>query len=260
MKRAAIRQGPGRRGPVTRATGERARARRTTGPGALCAGLLGALLVALPPTAASASAAPPPPPPGADGGAAPVTGEPLPPATEPGGEPATEPDVEPGTEAGTEPGTEPGPDEALTPPAPEPLGRPAPGGWSKPVKHYGVTVAYGVPGDWQAGRHTGVDFAVPVGTAVYAVGPGKVTRAGWGGDYGQMVMVRMDDGHYVVFAHLSEISVRVGQRVRGGVRVGSSGSTGKSSGPHLHFEVRRTQEYGSDVDPLAYLASKGIRV
>jgi murein DD-endopeptidase MepM/ murein hydrolase activator NlpD len=123
-----------------------------------------------------------------------------------------------------------------------------------------VTAAYGIPGDWIAGHHTGIDLALPVGTPVRSVGSGRVALAGWGGDYGLRVMVRMDDGHHTLFAHLSDVEVRPGARVGYGTLVGFSGNTGRSSGPHLHFEVRRTPDYGSDIDPVPYLASKGVRL
>ncbi len=68
----------------------------------------------------------------------------------------------------------------------------------------------------------------------------------------------MTDGYYTLYAHLSEIHVKDGQVVNGGERAGLSGNTGRSTGPHLHFEVRTSRAYGSDVDPLAYLASHGV--
>ncbi|MTE19163.1 peptidoglycan DD-metalloendopeptidase family protein [Streptomyces sp. TRM43335] len=139
--------------------------------------------------------------------------------------------------------------------------RAATGLWSRPVVgEHRVTAPYGIPGNWQAGHHTGIDFAMPVGTPVYSVGPGSVVFAGEAGSYGRAVTIHMDDGHYTLFAHLSVISVREGQRVQGGSRVGSSGATGRVTGPHLHFEVRSKRGYGSDVDPVAYLARRGVRL
>ncbi|MDT0307591.1 M23 family metallopeptidase [Streptomyces sp. DSM 44917] len=132
--------------------------------------------------------------------------------------------------------------------------------WAAPVSGYPVSAAYGIPGGWAAGYHTGVDFATPTGTTVRAAGPGTVVRADYWGDYGYAVMVRMADDHYTLSAHLSEIAVEVGEEVNGGDRIGASGDTGRSTGPHLHFEVRADTGYGSDVDPLSYLARHGVRL
>ncbi len=132
--------------------------------------------------------------------------------------------------------------------------------WTAPVTGHPVSASYGTPGGWAAGYHTGIDWATPVGTSVRAVGPGTVVLAEYAGDYGYAVLVEMDDGHYTLYAHLSEISVRGGQEVNGGTVVGRSGNTGRSTGPHLHFEVRADRAYGTDVDPVAYLARHGVRV
>lgn len=113
---------------------------------------------------------------------------------------------------------------------------------------------------WAKGYHTGVDFPVPTGTAVKSVAPGRVVSAGWGGAYGYQVVVQHGDGKYSQYAHLSALTVREGQKVGGGQRIGRSGSTGNSTGPHLHFEVRTGPGYGSDIDPLAYLRAGGVTV
>lgn len=115
-------------------------------------------------------------------------------------------------------------------------------------------------GNWSSGHHTGVDFPVPTGTTVRAVVAGKVVAAGWEGSYGYQVVLRHDDGRYSQYAHLSAVSVRAGERVGAGQRVGLSGATGNATGPHLHFEVRTGPDYGTDIDPLAYLRSLGIRI
>ncbi|MBL1095597.1 transglycosylase family protein [Streptomyces coffeae] len=122
-----------------------------------------------------------------------------------------------------------------------------------------VSAAYGTRGGrWASGRHTGVDFAVPVGTAVHAAAGGKVVAAGWGGAFGYQVVIRHTAGLYTHYAHLSAVNVRAGQTVEAGRRIARSGSTGNTTGPHLHFEVRTGPGYGSDVDPLAYLRAHGI--
>lgn len=113
---------------------------------------------------------------------------------------------------------------------------------------------------WSKGYHTGVDFPVATGTSVKAVGAGHVVSAGWGGSYGYQVVIRHSDGRYSQYAHLSAISVRGGQNVTAGQRIGRSGSTGNSTGPHLHFEVRTGPGFGSDIDPVAYLRAGGVRI
>ena len=113
---------------------------------------------------------------------------------------------------------------------------------------------------WSKGYHTGVDFPVPTGTSVKAVAAGEVVDAGWGGSFGYQVVIRHADGRYTQYAHLSAISVKSGQSVGGGQRIGRSGSTGNSTGPHLHFEVRTGPGFGSDIDPVAYLRAGGVRI
>ncbi|GGQ13569.1 transglycosylase family protein [Streptomyces mutabilis] len=113
---------------------------------------------------------------------------------------------------------------------------------------------------WSKGYHTGVDFPVPTGTSVKSVAAGRVVSAGWGDSYGYQVVVRHDDGRYSQYAHLSAISVKDGQSVAAGQRIGRSGSTGNSTGPHLHFEVRTGPGFGSDIDPVAYLRAGGVRI
>ncbi|MFK8909553.1 transglycosylase family protein [Streptomyces sp. YS-3] len=111
---------------------------------------------------------------------------------------------------------------------------------------------------WASGYHTGVDFPVSTGTSVHAVATGKVVEAGWGGSYGYQVVIRHTDGRYSQYGHLSAVSVRAGQQVNTGQRIGRSGSTGNATGPHLHFEIRTGPSYGSDIDPLAYLRAGGV--
>ncbi|MEV6015620.1 transglycosylase family protein [Streptomyces sp. NPDC051997] len=113
---------------------------------------------------------------------------------------------------------------------------------------------------WSKGYHTGVDFPVPTGTSVAAVAAGHVVSAGWGGSFGYQVVIRHADGRYTQYGHLSAIAVKDGQSVVAGQRIGRSGSTGNSTGPHLHFEVRTGPGFGSDVDPVAYLRAGGVRI
>ncbi len=133
--------------------------------------------------------------------------------------------------------------------------------WSRPLRRRArVSMRYHVRGNWLAGYHTGVDLAVPKGTPVYSVGSGVVVLARWSGAYGNAVTVKMKDSRYVLYAHLSRISVTRGAKVRAGTRIGSVGSTGRATGPHLHFEVRSRRGYGSDVDPVKYLARHGLKL
>ncbi|WP_225830353.1 M23 family metallopeptidase [Streptomyces sp. NK08204] len=113
---------------------------------------------------------------------------------------------------------------------------------------------------WSSGSHTGIDFHAAGGTPVHAVGTGTVVSAGWGGAYGNQIVIRMTDGMYTQYGHLSSIGVTVGQQVVPGQQIGLSGATGNVTGPHLHFEARTTPEYGSDVDPVAYLRRHGLNV
>ncbi|MGW1770849.1 M23 family metallopeptidase [Streptomyces sp. NPDC002104] len=125
----------------------------------------------------------------------------------------------------------------------------------------GTSTAYKTAGSmWSSGYHTGVDFSASTGTTVKAVGPGTVVSAGWGGAYGNEVVVRHADGKYSQYAHLSQLSVSSGQSVTAGQTLGLSGATGNVTGPHLHFEIRTGPSYGSDIDPLAYLRSKGVSI
>ncbi|MFF0221142.1 peptidoglycan DD-metalloendopeptidase family protein [Streptomyces sp. NPDC004629] len=134
-------------------------------------------------------------------------------------------------------------------------------GYGLPVDGARIGTAYHKAGSmWSSGYHTGVDFVVPTGTSLKAVGAGTVVSAGWGGAYGNQVVLKLGDGYYAQYAHLSQLSVSAGQTVTPGQQVGLSGATGNVTGPHLHFEIRTTPNYGSDVDPLAYLRSHGVTV
>ncbi|WP_345655985.1 caspase, EACC1-associated type [Streptomyces siamensis] len=113
---------------------------------------------------------------------------------------------------------------------------------------------------WAVGYNTGVDFAVPSGTRVRAVTAGHVVAAGWAGSFGYEVVVRHADGHYSQYAHLSSLMKRAGQDVLSGEVIGRSGSTGNCAGPRLHFEVRTGPGFGTDIDPLAHLAERGVDV
>ncbi|MGW7047365.1 M23 family metallopeptidase [Streptomyces avermitilis] len=134
-------------------------------------------------------------------------------------------------------------------------------GYTLPVDGATIGTAYKTAGSmWSSGYHTGVDFVVPTGTTIKAVAAGTVVSAGWGGAYGNEVVVRHADGQYSQYAHLSQLSVSTGQTVAEGRQLGLSGATGNVTGPHLHFEIRTSPSYGSDVDPVAYLRAHGVIV
>jgi peptidoglycan hydrolase-like protein with peptidoglycan-binding domain len=104
----------------------------------------------------------------------------------------------------------------------------------------------------EGGRtHTGLDFPVAAGTRVGAAGVGVTEFAGWNsGGYGNLVVVRHRLGYTTWYAHLSSITTYVGESVTGGTRLGYVGSTGHSTGPHLHFELRKN---AVPIDPMPYL-------
>ena len=108
----------------------------------------------------------------------------------------------------------------------------------------GGSYSHPVPGSVKTqGIHgyNAVDLAAPIGTTVYAAAGGEVIiskSSGWNGGYGNYIVIRHNDGSQTLYAHLSYNSVGVGQYVGTGAVIGSVGNTGRSTGPHLHFEVR----------------------
>lgn len=126
-----------------------------------------------------------------------------------------------------------------------------------PIANGKITTPYKKLGKmWSKGYHTGVDFAVPVGTPIIAVADGKIENANWGKSYG-VQLVQSVPGGWVIYAHLSSADVKPGTMVKKGQVIGKSGNTGNSSGPHLHFEMRSAIRWsaGQDIDPAAILAS-----
>ncbi|MFB7591604.1 transglycosylase family protein [Streptomyces sp. NPDC056169] len=195
---------------------------------------------------------------------APATKAPAP-RTTPAAKPATKPAAKPSAQSKPKPKPKPKTHTQAKPvprpaPKPRPAAEPDKDRFSAPVSA-DIGTRYGTRGSsWSSGYHTGVDFPVPTGTSVKAVADARVVSAGWGGAYGYQVVLRHEDGRYSQYAHLSALTVREGQRVQSGQRIGRSGSTGNSSGPHLHFEVRTGPGYGSDIDPLAYLRARGVSI
>ncbi len=122
-----------------------------------------------------------------------------------------------------------------------------------PARGFGVSSGFGVRRDPILGKpalHSGMDFRVPYGHDVHPSGTGTVTKAGWNGGYGRMVEVDHGNGVKTRYAHLSKILVSVGDHVDRSTIVGKSGSSGRSTGPHLHYEVRKD---GKAVNPLPFL-------
>lgn len=115
--------------------------------------------------------------------------------------------------------------------------------FAAPLKGYAVNSAFGLrrlAGEAAARQHKGVDIAAPRGTSVFVASEGEVARTGYdAAGYGRFIEVRHPNGMSTLYAHLSRIDVARGDRLGSGERIGLVGSTGRSTGPHLHFEVRR---------------------
>jgi len=122
---------------------------------------------------------------------------------------------------------------------------------ASPLEFTRVSSGYGMrfhPISGQRKAHLGVDYAAPTGTPVRTIGDGVVSFAGWQRGYGNVIEITHRDEQSTLYAHLSRIDVRKGQRLTQGERIGAVGSTGASTGPHLHFEYR---DRGVHQDPLA---------
>lgn len=140
-------------------------------------------------------------------------------------------------------------ENVITEPVPEIIerGTQTPPTYIKPITGGTLTSTF----KWRWGRmHKGVDWAVPTGTAVRASCGGTVVSAGWSSGYGYCVTIRHPDGRQTRYGHLSKILVSSGQKVQQNEKIALSGNTGRSTGPHLHFEIIIN---GSQVNPLLYL-------
>lgn len=121
--------------------------------------------------------------------------------------------------------------------------------WVFPLRSgYTLSSHYGEARSYE--HHPGVDLAVPTGTPVYAAQSGKVVTAGWYGGYGNAVVIYHGDNISSVYGHNSSVNVKVGQTVKRGQQIANAGSTGWSTGSHLHFEVRLN---GSPISPQPYI-------
>ncbi|MFH8617811.1 M23 family metallopeptidase [Streptomyces sp. NPDC017979] len=129
-----------------------------------------------------------------------------------------------------------------------------------PLSSYSISATYGQSGSmWSSGQHTGLDFVASSGTPLKAVGAGTVKSAGWSGPaYGYQVILELNDGTEIMYAHMSSVSVGAGQKVVAGDGVGRVGATGNVSGAHLHMEVKTPG--GATINPASWLQSKGLSV
>jgi murein DD-endopeptidase MepM/ murein hydrolase activator NlpD len=135
-------------------------------------------------------------------------------------------------------------------------GKIAANAWQLPLSGYNLTARFGYSSSLWASTHTGLDFAAPSGTPVVSVANGVVRSTGYDGAYGNKVVVAHEDGTETWYAHLSTITVGPGDNLTVGQQLGTVGSTGNSTGPHLHFEVRPGA--GDPVDPYAALVARGV--
>jgi murein DD-endopeptidase MepM/ murein hydrolase activator NlpD len=120
-------------------------------------------------------------------------------------------------------------------------------------QRFQITQEYGNynPSMYSSGHHSGIDIGAPLGTKLYSPFSGTVVQAGWNGGYGNSVTIRLPNGYLLILGHLSSVSVKPGQQVDAGSFLGLSGSTGYSTGPHVHVEMRDPS--GRIVNPANYL-------
>lgn len=158
-----------------------------------------------------------------------------------------------------------------TPSTPVPPTVPSTASWVSPLAPGSYTKGDNVIGNGSCisrscGGHSGLDMIAPYGTPAKAIASGTVVFAGYGyadpgGAYGLEVIIKLPDGHYALYAHLSSATVRTGQSVSAGQMIGNVGSSGNSSGAHLHFEIRNDPKafaVGVFLNPVTFMASKGV--
>lgn len=142
----------------------------------------------------------------------------------------------------------------------------SPGRTTTPVQNHTITATFGQTGSWSR-YHTGVDYAAPVGTPIRAAAGGTITHAGPGGAAGgwagTYITIRHADGSSTLYAHMSVTAVNVGNTVTAGQRIGAIGLTGRTFGPHLHFEAYPQGIQPGDVykavDPQTWLTNQGTK-
>jgi murein DD-endopeptidase MepM/ murein hydrolase activator NlpD len=130
--------------------------------------------------------------------------------------------------------------------------------WQLPVTRgvYHLTSRFGDCSGLWAHCHTGLDFAAPTGTPIHAIAPGVVTEVGYAGSYGNRTIETLADGTELWYAHQTAYAVTTGEQVRAGDVIGSVGSTGNTTGPHVHIEVRPGA--GDPVDPFTAFIAHGV--
>ena len=129
-----------------------------------------------------------------------------------------------------------------------------PPSYIKPISGGRLSSGFGrrnAPTKGASSYHKGIDWATPIGTTVMASCDGVVTKAGWGSGYGYVVYIDHGDGRQTRYGHLSKVLVKAGQHVSQGQKIALSGNTGRSTGPHVHFEILIG---GSQVNPLNHLS------
>lgn len=127
--------------------------------------------------------------------------------------------------------------------------------WVLPLESYTKSAGFGASSYLWSALHTGQDLAAPSGTPIRSVANGIVTEVAYDGSYGNKTVVTLEDGTEIWYCHQTSFLVNAGDTVRGGETIGTVGSTGNSTGPHLHLEVR---ENGRPVDPDTWLRDHGI--
>jgi murein DD-endopeptidase MepM/ murein hydrolase activator NlpD len=128
--------------------------------------------------------------------------------------------------------------------------------WVLPTEHFHLTAGFGQSSYLWSSVHTGLDFAAPSGTPIFAVADGVVSETGWAGAYGYRTIETLNDGTEIWYCHQSSIGVSTGEHLDQGETIGAVGSTGNTTGPHLHLEVRPTPD--DPIDPYAALVHHGV--
>ncbi|WP_208322431.1 peptidoglycan DD-metalloendopeptidase family protein [Mumia sp. ZJ430] len=128
--------------------------------------------------------------------------------------------------------------------------------WVLPLTGYRLTARFGQSSSLWSTVHTGLDFAAPSGTPLVAVARGTITSTGYDGAYGNKTVLTLEDGTEIWYCHQSSVKVSSGTKVDPGTVIGYVGSTGNTTGPHLHLEVRPAG--GSPIDPLASLRAHNV--
>jgi len=178
------------------------------------------------------------------------------PLPQPVPQPQPDPNPQPLPLPQPDPNTQPQPQPQPPPQGSEPADTtPSSSGLTWPVSAP-ITSPFG----WRWGRmHEGVDLAAPDGTPIVAAGAGVVVQAGVAEGYGNAVLIDHGDGYLTHYGHLSAITVTAGQRVSAGQQIGNEGSTGHSTGPHLHFEVHQGF-YQNPIEPTEWMHQHGVDI